>query len=103
VQYQISDTGGPFTANMTVTNDGPATIAGWLLEFPFADGQQASGANWGATWSQSGNRVTARNLSWNETITPGSSVHIGFNGTHTGTNSVPGQFRFNGVFCTIGS
>ncbi|WP_162907702.1 S8 family serine peptidase [Allorhizocola rhizosphaerae] len=101
VQYQTSGSGTTFTANLVVTNNGPATIAGWMLEFPFADGQQLlPGQGWSAAWSQSNNWVTARNLGWNETITPGSSVYIGFNATHTGTNSPPGWFEFNGTLCT---
>ncbi len=103
VHYQISGGGNTFTADLTVTNNGPATLAGWFLEFPFADGQQllpGAGQNWGAAWTQDGNWVVARNLSWNETITPNSSVHIGFNASHTGTNTVPGFFFLNGVLCT---
>jgi len=102
VQYQINGT-NPFNANLVITNNGPATITGWRLQFPFADGQQlVPGQTWSATWTQDGNFVTAVNLPWNETITPGSSAYIGFNATQTGTNSVPGFFNFNGVLCTIG-
>jgi hypothetical protein len=56
---------------------------------------------WSATWSQSGQAVTARPLSWNSTLAPGGSTTIGFNGTHTGGTAEPTTFTVGGSTCTV--
>jgi hypothetical protein len=57
---------------------------------------------WGATYTQAtgSNAVTATNLSYNGTLNPNASISIGFNGTHTGTNTAPTAFTLNNTTCT---
>ena len=60
---------------------------------------QAITAGWSATWSQTGRDVTAASMPWNGQVEPGKSVHIGFNGSGTGTD--PTAFTINGKACKI--
>jgi chitodextrinase len=100
VSYRVvGQSTGSFTANVTIGNTGTATIDGWLLRWTFTAGQRVTNG-WGATWSQSANQVTATNLSWNRTITPGASVQIGFQGSWSGSNPAPTSFTLNNAPCT---
>ncbi|GAB1818884.1 cellulose binding domain-containing protein [Herbidospora sp. RD11066] len=86
---------------MSLKNTGTVAVSGWTLAFDFPDAGQRWVSGHSATWSQSGRRVTARNLSFNGTINPGATVTIGFNGAHTGANPSPTAFTINGLTCTI--
>ncbi|MFF8904943.1 cellulose binding domain-containing protein [Streptomyces olivaceoviridis] len=44
----------------------------------------------------SGPAVTAKNVSWNGTVTAGSSVAFGFTGSWSGTNTKPAAFTLGG-------
>lgn len=105
VTYQASNWGGAngFTASVTIANTGSAAINGWTLRFAFTAGQRLT-QGWSATWAQpSGSaEVSAVNLDWNRVLSPGTSVGIGFNGSHTGTNPAPTAFTLNGAACTTG-
>jgi endoglucanase len=90
---------GGFTAALNITNLG-APLSGWTLAFNFPATGQAVGQNWSATWAQTGQHVTATNLSWNASLATGASTGIGFNGTWTASNPVPTAFTLNGVACT---
>lgn len=48
---------------------------------------------------QSGTRVTAANTGWNGNLASGAAATFGFNGSHSGNNPEPGEFRLNGVLC----
>ncbi|EFH29079.1 conserved hypothetical protein [Streptomyces sviceus ATCC 29083] len=45
--------------------------------------------------------MTARNLSHNATIAPGTSVGIGFQAVHTGDTTAPGSYTLNGTACAV--
>ena len=89
-----------FTADVTVTNHG-APVNGWTLGFGFP-GDQKLINGWSATWSQSGQAVTARSLSWNGNLATGASATVGFNGSHSGSNPKPTSFTLNGAACRVG-
>ena len=89
---------GGFTAAVTVQNLGTA-LNGWTLAFTFPAAGQQVGQAWSATWAQSGQHVTATNLSYNGSLATGASTGIGFNGTWTTSNPVPTAFTLNGVTC----
>ncbi|WP_158842200.1 glycoside hydrolase family 6 protein [Saccharothrix deserti] len=100
VTYSITNQWqGGFGANVTVTNLGDAISGGWTLEWDFAAGQTIQ-SGWNGVFSQSGSRVTVRNPSWSPSLGTGASVTPGFNGSWTGSNPVPTQFRLNGTVCT---
>ncbi|WDZ88175.1 glycoside hydrolase family 48 protein [Micromonospora cathayae] len=97
VVYATSDWSNGFTANVTIKNLGDA-VNGWTLKFNFPSGQRLV-QGWSARWSQSGTEVTAVNESYNGSLPTGGSTTIGFNGSHTGTNTKPTSFSVNGVTC----
>jgi cellulose 1,4-beta-cellobiosidase len=93
---------GGFTANITLKNTGDP-LTSWTLAFDYpGTGQKYTPSGWGATWSQSGTRVTGQNLSYNGNLATGASVSVGFNGTWTGSNNNPTSFSVNGVTCNGG-
>ncbi|PZF84909.1 cellulose binding domain-containing protein, partial [Micromonospora endophytica] len=99
VSYTTNSWSGGFTASVTITNLGDA-VSSWSLGFSFPDNGQRVTQGWSATWSQSGNAVTARSQSWNGSLGNGASTNIGFNGSFTGANPSPTSFTLNGTVCT---
>jgi len=90
-----------FTANLTITNTGTATINGWTLTFAFSGNQQITN-RWNAETTQNGPNITARNVGHNAVIPPGGNQSFGFQGTYSGTNASPTAFALNGTACTVG-
>ncbi|NTW39661.1 MAG: exoglucanase [Cellulomonadaceae bacterium] len=101
VGYTANSWNTGFSVNVKVTNTGTAPLTGWSLGFAFANGQKVT-QGWSASWSQTGAQVTATNAPWNGSIAAGQSVDLGFNGSHTGTNTNPTAFTLNGSACTVG-
>ncbi|MER6423838.1 glycoside hydrolase family 6 protein [Streptomyces sp. NPDC001137] len=102
VDYKIQsqwDTG--FTAAVTITNNAAAK-SGWSLKWSYAGNQKVTNG-WNAKISQNGADVTAANESYNGTLASGGSVSFGFNGSYSGTNSVPATFTLDGVTCNADS
>ncbi|MGE5287980.1 MAG: cellulase family glycosylhydrolase [Micromonosporaceae bacterium] len=79
---------GGFVANVTVTNNGTSALSGWTVTFTFGGDQKVTNA-WNATVSQSGESVTAANLSYNGNVAAGSSTSFGFQGTWTNGDAAP--------------
>ena len=100
VTYTANSWSTGFTGAVKITNTGTSPLAGWTLAFTYANGQKVT-QGWSATWSQTGAAVTATGVAWNSTLAPGASTEIGFNGTHTGTNTAPTAFTVNGAACTV--
>ncbi|MFE0592278.1 cellulose binding domain-containing protein [Micromonospora echinospora] len=88
-----------YTAEVTVTNTGATPVTGWTLAYPLPAGQQVTGS-WNATVTQNGSTVTARNLSYNATISPGASVTFGHQVSMSGSYAAPSGFTLNGTACT---
>jgi poly(hydroxyalkanoate) depolymerase family esterase len=99
VTYTPSNWQGGFTANITVTNNNSSTINGWTLTFTFPGDQKITNA-WNATYTQSGQSVSLKNVSYNPTISPGGSQSLGFQGTWTSNDTAPSSFALNGTACT---
>ncbi|NYD85947.1 endo-1,4-beta-xylanase [Cellulomonas oligotrophica] len=98
VAYSVpSQWGGGFTANIRITNRGPA-VSSWALAFTFPGNQTVQQA-WNGVATQAGNQVTIRNASYNGTVPTGGTVEIGFNGGFSGSNPAPTAFTLNGVAC----
>jgi len=100
VKYTASSWNTGFTGSVKVTNSGSSALTSWSLKFSFANGQAVT-QGWSAKWSQSGAVVTAANEAWNGNLAAGGTVDIGFNGSHTGTNTNPTAFTLNGAACTV--
>ncbi|MFY1670837.1 PQQ-dependent sugar dehydrogenase [Plantactinospora sp. WMMB334] len=79
---------GGFQAEVTVRNNGTATLNGWTVRWTFANGQTISQL-WSGTLTTSGSSVTVRNVSWNGSIGANGSTTFGFNGSWNGTNTAP--------------
>ncbi len=99
VHYSGSSWTGGLTVGITINNISSLPIQGWTLTFTFGGDQQVT-AGWNATWSQTGENVTARDVGYNDIIAAGSSTSIGFNGTWTASNPTPTVFYLNGTLCT---
>ncbi|WP_326824335.1 glycoside hydrolase family 6 protein [Streptosporangium sp. NBC_01756] len=97
VAYSTNEWQGGFTANISLKNLGDP-LSSWTLGFAFPGSQQLQ-QGWSATWSQSGNQVTAKNLDWNGALATGASTSVGFNGSWSGSNPKPTAFTVNGVTC----
>ncbi|MCX3059682.1 glycoside hydrolase family 6 protein [Streptomyces sp. GXMU-J5] len=98
VDYTIQNQwDGGFTTAVTITNNS-AALSGWNLTWSFSGDQKVS-SGWNAQISQSGADVTAENETYNAALATGGTVSFGFNGTFSGTNTVPATFKLNGVTC----
>jgi cellulose 1,4-beta-cellobiosidase len=98
VTYTTNDWPGGFTGNVTLRNTGDA-LTSWTLGFTFPNASQRVQQGWSATWTQSGQNVTAQSLSYNGNLATGASTSIGFNGAWSGSNPKPTAFTVNGVAC----
>ncbi|MDX6395498.1 MAG: endoglucanase [Streptosporangiaceae bacterium] len=90
---------GGFQGQIVLTNTGSSPISPWSLTWTFP-GDQKIGSMWTASFTQSGENVTAVNESYNATIAPAGSVTIGFTGTFTSSDAAPTAFAVNGTACT---
>jgi endoglucanase len=97
VAYTANTWSNGFTADVRITNNGPAVTA-WTLTFTV--GGTVSVANgWNGTWSQSGTSVTVRNVAWNGNLASGGTVSTGFQASFSGSNPPPAGFALNGAPC----
>jgi endo-1,4-beta-xylanase len=96
---RTSEWAGGFVANVVINNTGTSTINGWTVTFTFPGDQKATNA-WNATVTQNGASVTAVNLSYDATISPGSSTSFGMQGTWTSNDTSPTSFKVNGSACS---
>ncbi|WP_204288725.1 cellulose binding domain-containing protein [Microbispora amethystogenes] len=100
VEYYPFTWPGGMAVNIALTNTGSTPIYNWKLDFNFTAGQQVT-YGWVAIWSQTGTKVTATAPPFVKDIAPGQTLNIGFNGTHSGTNPSPDDFRLNDTIgCT---
>ena len=101
VAYGVNQWNTGFTANVTIKNTSASALNGWTLKFTFPSGQTITQA-WSSKATQSGSAVTITNESWNGSLAPGASTQLGFNASHTGTNTAPSSFTLNGTTCAAG-
>lgn len=96
--------GDGFGASIDIKNTG-SSITGWTLQFDFPNGQRLQ-HGWPVAFAHPANSATvtfSSNASWNETLASGATFNVGFNGTFSGANNPPTQFRLNGTVCNGGS
>ncbi|WP_328750531.1 glycoside hydrolase family 18 chitinase [Streptomyces sp. NBC_00285] len=96
---KTQDWGTGFEGKWTVKNTGDTTISSWTVEWDYPSGTSVTSA-WDADVTSSGTHWTARNKSWNGSLTPGASVSFGFNGAGSGS---PANCKLNGGSCDGGS
>src|SRR5581483_3945859 len=90
---------GGYTANVKITNTGPAAVSSWKITFGLPS-QQRVLVSWNATHSQSGQTVTAQPVSYDKTIPAGATLPFGFNASDSGTATQPSWYALNGVRCS---
>lgn len=101
VTYKITNQwSGGFQADVQLTNTGTSPWSGWSLGWTFPNGQTVS-QTWNAETTQSGSTVTAKNVTWNANVAPGSSVSFGFTGSWSGTNGKPTAFGVGDRSCAV--
>jgi cellulase/cellobiase CelA1 len=83
---------------VTIANNGTTPINGWTIKWTFP-GDQKINQMWSASYTQTGEQVTATNMSYDAAIAPGSSVNFGFTGTFTNSDASPTAFTVNGAGC----
>ncbi|MEU8931423.1 cellulase family glycosylhydrolase [Streptomyces sp. NPDC048409] len=81
-----SDWGSGFNADVTVTNTGTTAIGSWTVTWTWSGSQQVTNM-WNATYTQSGQKVTAVNAAHNGSVPAGGSVSFGFGGTPGGSGA----------------
>ncbi len=101
VVYTLNQWGGGFTADVRITNNGPA-LSTWALTWSFGGDQLVTGF-WNTELTQSGRSVTARNVSYNGSLPTGGVQSFGFQASFSGTNSTPTNFALNGTACNGGT
>nr|BBH87660.1 glucanase [Thermosporothrix sp. COM3] len=90
---------GGFGANIVIKNISSSAWSSWQLTFKFPDSGQRVSQGWNGDFSQSGQNVTVKNLSWNGNVAANGTVNPGFNGTFGASNPVPTEFAVNGNTC----
>jgi len=101
VTYKITNQwSGGFQADIRLTNTGTTPWSGWTLGWSFPNAQTITQL-WNADYTQSGTTVTAKNVTWNANVAPGSSVSFGFTGSWSGTNGKPTSFKVGDQTCTV--
>jgi cellulose 1,4-beta-cellobiosidase len=90
---------GGFGGSITVQNTSSTAWTSWNLGFTFPASGQTVTQGWSGVFTQSGQKVTVVNETWNGSIAVNGSVNPGFNGSWTTSNPVPTTFTVNGNTC----
>ena len=78
-----------------------SAVNGWTVALTYPGGSRTVTQAWNATVTQSGNTVTAKNLSYNAGIPAGGSTSYGFNANWSGSDPWPTSATLNGTACAI--
>ncbi|MGC0379081.1 cellulose-binding domain-containing protein [Streptomyces sp. SAI-229] len=97
VDYTVNKWADGYTAQVKVTNLGPA-LDGWRLTWTYTGDQRVTSA-WNATVTQTGASVVADSLGWNGALPTGGAAEFGLQGTWRSADPAPSDFALNGVPC----
>ncbi|MFJ8975170.1 cellulose-binding domain-containing protein [Streptomyces sp. NPDC102282] len=97
VDHTVNKWTGGYTAQIKVTNLGPA-LSGWRLTWTYTGDQQVTSA-WNATVTQTGDSVTAADAGFNRTLATGAAAEFGLQGTWRSADPAPVGFALNGTPC----
>ena len=99
LDYSIrSDWGNGFTIDVNVTNQGD-TWSGWNATWTMPSGQKITGL-WNGKYTQTDAKISVDHYDWNANVSKNSSLTFGFNGSYSGENLLPNDFRINGTLCS---
>ncbi|MFH8439644.1 cellulose-binding domain-containing protein [Streptomyces sp. NPDC018026] len=97
VDYSVDAWAGGYTAQVRITNLGPA-VSDWRLTWTYTGDQQVTSA-WNATVTQTGTSVVAVDAGWNGAVSTGGTAEFGLQGTWRSADPAPDDFALNGVSC----
>ncbi|MFG3003270.1 cellulose-binding domain-containing protein [Streptomyces calvus] len=97
VDYTVNKWADGYTAQIKVTNLGPA-LDGWRLTWTYTGDQQVTSA-WNATVTQTGRSVVATSTNWNGALDTSGTAEFGLQGTWRLADPAPSDFALNGVQC----
>ncbi|WP_181794059.1 cellulose-binding domain-containing protein [Streptomyces sp. WELS2] len=97
VDYTVNEWSGGYTAQVHVTNLGPA-LSAWRLTWTYGGDQHITSA-WNATVTQTGRSVTAAGTDWNASLPSGGAADFGVQGTWQSADPAPTDFSLDGVSC----
>ncbi|MEU9646698.1 cellulose-binding domain-containing protein [Streptomyces sp. NPDC048188] len=97
VDYTVNAWAGGYTAQVKITNLGPAA-SGWKLTWTYTGDQRVTSA-WNASVTQTGASVVAVDAGWNGALSTGGTAEFGLQGTWRSADPVPSDFALNGVSC----
>ncbi|WP_309238607.1 cellulose binding domain-containing protein [Actinoplanes aureus] len=92
-----NDWGNGFIGSIDITNNAASALNGWTLGFTWPTTWQSVSNGWNATWNSSGRTVRVTSDS---ALAAGASTSVGFVGSYSGPNVLPGVFTLNGTVCT---
>ncbi|MEN8906493.1 MAG: cellulose binding domain-containing protein [Clostridiales bacterium] len=95
INYKIGSSWNNSTAiNVIVKNTGSQPIKDWEIDCNFSENQKIT-SSWCVDIIETDSTIRAKNVNWNSTIEPGSSVEFGFILTNKNSNSKPNNFILN--------
>ncbi len=97
VDYTVDAWAGGYTAQVRITNLGPA-VSDWRLTWTYTGDQQVTSA-WNATVTQTGASVLAVDAGWNGALATGGTAEFGLQGIWRSADPVPDDFALNGIPC----
>lgn len=97
VDYTVDAWAGGYTAQVRITNLGPA-VSDWRLTWTYTGDQQVTSA-WNATVTQTGASVVAVDAGWNGALATGGTAEFGLQGIWRSADPVPDDFALNGIPC----
>jgi len=90
-----------FYLSVTVSNVGRTSWSNWTAALTFA-GDNSITTGWNATFTQTGNVLTATSMGWNGYVPPGASASFGADGTWTVLGeSPPTRVTLSGHLCSL--
>ncbi|QUR69625.1 sugar hydrolase [Mycobacterium spongiae] len=92
---------GGFVGSYTITNSGDTAVSGWQLEFDVPASESITSL-WNGQIVESDTGYVVTPQSWTQTIEPGGSVTVGFQGTQGGAAWEPTNVVINGEPVTGG-
>ena len=99
VTYHVDNAwAGGYTASVTLKNTGSAALTNWALGWTMPSGTQVTNG-WNATFSQSGQQVTAQAPSWAPTLAAVASTSLGLQASGNSA-STPSRFSIGQTACT---
>jgi endoglucanase len=83
----VNSWSGGFQAQVVISNAGSGATSSWTASWTFPSGQQVA-SDWSGVFTESGANVTVTDEPYNASISPGSSVTIGFTASGTAPSSL---------------